>query len=65
MLKPDEDRSFFNRERDKLAGEIAAVRAFCLGPSLTHTAACRFISHGPHINNGPFYSPGIRGTLIK
>ncbi|KAI0004487.1 hypothetical protein BJV74DRAFT_763044 [Russula compacta] len=24
MLKPDEDRSFFDRERDKLAGEIAA-----------------------------------------
>jgi len=23
MLKPDEDRTFFNRERDKLAGEIA------------------------------------------
>jgi len=23
MLKPDEDRSFFNRERDRLAGEIA------------------------------------------
>ena len=26
MLKPDEDRSFFDRERDKLAGEIATVR---------------------------------------
>ena len=26
MLKPDEDRSFFDRERDKLAGEITAVR---------------------------------------
>jgi len=23
MLKPDEDRSFFNRERDKLTAEIA------------------------------------------
>ncbi|KAI0304393.1 hypothetical protein B0F90DRAFT_1815725 [Multifurca ochricompacta] len=23
MLRPDEDRSFFDRERDKLAGEIA------------------------------------------
>ena len=33
MLKPDEDRSFFDRERDKLAGEIAAVRVFA---SLTH-----------------------------
>ena len=28
MLKPDEDQSFFNRERDRLAGEIATVRAF-------------------------------------
>jgi len=24
MLNPDEDRSFFDRERDKLAGEITA-----------------------------------------
>jgi DASH complex subunit DAD1 len=45
MLKPDEDRSFFNRERDKLAAEIATVRAFVF-PALAHaprsatTTAC-------------------------
>jgi hypothetical protein len=35
MLKPDEDRSFFNRERDKLAGEIATVRAVHLPRATT------------------------------
>jgi DASH complex subunit DAD1 len=28
MLKPDEEQSFFDRERDRLTGEIATVRAF-------------------------------------
>jgi hypothetical protein len=28
MLKPDEEQSFFDRERDKLTGEIATVRVF-------------------------------------
>jgi hypothetical protein len=27
MLKPDEEQSFFDRERDRLTGEIATVRA--------------------------------------
>jgi hypothetical protein len=39
MSKPDEDQSFFNRERDKLAGEIATVRAFVSCPRAT-SAAC-------------------------
>jgi hypothetical protein len=32
-MKPDEDRSFFDRERDKLAGEIATVRTPCYPPT--------------------------------
>lgn len=28
MLKPDDEQSFFDRERDRLTGEIATVRAF-------------------------------------
>ena len=28
MLKPDEEQSFFDRERDRLTGEIATVRFF-------------------------------------
>jgi len=27
MMKPDEEQSFFDRERDRLTGEIATVRA--------------------------------------
>ena len=30
MLKPDEEQSFFDRERDKLAGEITTVCSFVL-----------------------------------
>jgi hypothetical protein len=28
LTKPEEDKSFFNRERDRLAGEIATVCNF-------------------------------------
>jgi hypothetical protein len=41
MLKPDEEQSFFDRERDKLTGEIATVRA--LFSFSCPYAACRFI----------------------
>lgn len=37
MLKPDEDRPFFNRERDRLAGEIGIVCVFPNTHPLTPT----------------------------
>ena len=32
MLKPDEDRPFFDRERDRLTGEIGIVRPLSQHP---------------------------------
>ena len=37
MLKPDEDRPFFDRERDRLAGEIGIVRPLSQHPLAPHT----------------------------
>ena len=42
MLKPDEEQSFFDRERDRLTGEIATVRAFLM-PSSPGPRVDRFI----------------------
>jgi len=63
MLKPDEDRSFFNRERDRLAGEIATVRAFVF----FHTALTPPFPTTHHIilMMGSVRSSGIRRTLIE
>ena len=54
MLKPDEEQSFFDRERDRLTGEIATVRAFyfhfkystCLARATTRVG--RFQQTYPH-----------------
>jgi hypothetical protein len=44
MLKPDDEQSFFDRERDRLTGEIATVRSVpCLAlPSRPRVSVSRF-----------------------
>jgi DASH complex subunit DAD1 len=49
MLKPDEEQSFFDRERDKLTGEIATVCSF---PFLA-IANVSSSHHRPHDNHEP------------
>ena len=63
MLKPDEEQSFFDRERDRLTGEIATV--------------CAFYCHRDHVYANPqasfllffsfsfFTSSGVRRTIIE
>lgn len=63
MLKPDEDQSFFNRERDRLAGEIATVCTFVFHTALTPPPPFplpRVIStarNPAYINDGPLFVP--------
>jgi hypothetical protein len=67
MLKPDEEQSFFDRERDRLTGEIATVRA-SVSPSLFATTRQPASSNAtyPHANpQAVFSSSGIRRTIIE
>jgi hypothetical protein len=52
MLKPDEEQSFFDRERDRLTGEIATVRVpfYCHRDRVSSVASLQRI-----LNAFPFF----------